>query len=81
MFPGAQGGPLEHIIAAKAIAFAEALSDDFKIYAKKVVDNNKAFCKAFQNLGVDVITNGTDNHLFTLNILSSYNVTADLVEK
>lgn len=81
VFPGAQGGPLEHIIAAKAVAFAEALSDDFKIYAQKVVENNKAFAQAFQKLGVQVITGGSDNHLFTLNILGSYQITADLVEK
>lgn len=81
VFPGTQGGPLEHVIAAKAAAFAECLTNEFIEYAKQVIKNSKAFCQAFLAKNIKVITNGTDNHLFTLDILSSYKITADLVEK
>ncbi|WP_391591690.1 serine hydroxymethyltransferase [[Mycoplasma] cavipharyngis] len=81
VFPGAQGGPLGHVIAAKAAAFAEALTPEFKDYAAKIIKNCRAFCQAFIDKGIQVITNGTDNHLFTINVLASYHVTADLVEK
>ena len=63
VFPGTQGGPLEHVIAAKAICLKEALSDDFKTYAKNVVTNAKVMANALLDEGFDLITGGTDNHL------------------
>ena len=63
VFPGTQGGPLEHVIAAKAICLKEALSDDFKVYAKNVVQNAKVLADALLDEGFDLITGGTDNHL------------------
>lgn len=68
VFPGIQGGPLEHIIAAKAIALKEALSDDFKTYAKQVVLNAKALAKSLMDEGLDIVGNGTENHLMTLDL-------------
>lgn len=68
VFPGMQGGPLMHIIAAKAIAFGEAAGDDFKTYAKQVKANAATMAKAFVERGVPVITGGTDNHLFLVNV-------------
>jgi len=68
VFPGMQGGPLEHIIAAKAVAFGEALSDDFKVYGQQVISNAKAFAKAFQDLGYHIVSGGTDNHMFLLDL-------------
>ena len=73
IFPYYQGGPLEHIIAGKAICFNEALSADFKTYAKKVKENTKACCDELAKLGA--ITSDTENHLFLLNTLDSYNIT------
>ncbi len=70
VFPGMQGGPLEHIIAAKAVAFGEALSDDFKVYGQQVISNAKAFAKAFQDLGYHIVSGGTDNHMFLLDLRS-----------
>ena len=63
VFPGTQGGPLEHVIAAKAICLKEAMSDDFKTYAKNVVSNAKVMASALLEEGFDLITGGTDNHL------------------
>ncbi|WP_027121987.1 serine hydroxymethyltransferase [[Mycoplasma] imitans] len=80
VFPGELGGPLMHIIAAKAIAFDEALQPEFKTYIKNVIDNNKAFCDAFMKKGYEIIANGTDNHLFTINLFKKFNLTGDLVE-
>ena len=68
VFPGMQGGPLMHVIAAKAIAFGEAAGDDFKSYAKQVKSNATAMAKAFVDRDVPVITGGTDNHLFLVNV-------------
>ena len=73
IFPYYQGGPLEHIIAAKAVCFKEALSDDFKKYAQGIIDNTKACADKFKELGA--ITSGTDNHLFLLNVLDTYGIT------
>ena len=73
VFPFYQGGPLLHIIAAKAICFKEALSDDFKAYAKQVVKNTKACRDEFAKLG-DAVSD-TDNHLFLLNVLASFDLT------
>ena len=63
VFPGTQGGPLEHIIAAKAICLKEAMSDDFKTYAQNVVSNAKVLANALLREGFDLVTGGTDNHL------------------
>jgi len=63
VFPGTQGGPLEHVIAAKAICLKEAMSDDFKQYAHNVVKNAKVLAAALLEEGFDLITGGTDNHL------------------
>lgn len=68
VFPGMQGGPLEHIIAGKAIALKEALSPEFKNYAHQVVLNAKALAKSLINEGLDIVGNGTDNHLMTLDL-------------
>ena len=72
IFPYYQGGPLEHIIAAKAVCFKEAMSDDFKKYIKKVVINTKACADKFKELGA--IVSGSDNHLFLLNVLDTYTI-------
>ena len=73
IFPYYQGGPLEHIIAGKAICFDEALKPSFKEYAKKIIENTKACCDELATLGA--VTSNTDNHLFLLNTLASYNIT------
>ena len=73
IFPYYQGGPLEHIIAGKAICFKEADSDEFKNYAKNIVNNTKACKDAFKELGA--LTSDTDNHLFLLDTLNTYNLT------
>ncbi|MGC4234442.1 MAG: serine hydroxymethyltransferase [Niabella sp.] len=68
VFPGIQGGPLEHIIAAKAVAFGEILDDSFKVYAQQVVSNAQAMAKAFVNKGYNLISGGTDNHLMLIDL-------------
>jgi glycine hydroxymethyltransferase len=68
VFPGTQGGPLEHVIAAKAIAFGEALSDDFKAYGQQVMANAQALAKAMVSRGYAVISGGTDNHLMLIDL-------------
>lgn len=68
VFPGTQGGPLMHIIAAKAVAFGEALKDDFKVYQKKVVENAKTLSESLVNKGIRLVSGGTDNHLMLLNL-------------
>ena len=73
IFPYYQGGPLEHIIAAKAVCFKEAMSDDFKDYIKNVLINTKACADELRRLGAKV--SGTDNHLFLLNVLDTYGIT------
>ena len=72
IFPYYQGGPLEHIIAAKAVCFKEAMSDEFKEYAKNVVINTKACADKLKELGAIVL--GTDNHLFNMNVLDTYGI-------
>jgi len=74
VFPGSQGGPLEHVIAAKAIAFGEALSDNFKAYGKQVIANAQAMADAFVSRGYKVISGGTDNHSMLID-LRSKNIT------
>jgi glycine hydroxymethyltransferase len=68
VFPGTQGGPLMHVIAAKAIAFGEILSDDFTTYAKQVQSNAQAMAKAFIDRGYNIISGGTDNHLMLIDL-------------
>lgn len=68
VFPGSQGGPLEHVIAAKAVAFGEILSEDFKSYGKQVIANAQAMAKSFVNRGYQLISGGTDNHLMLIDL-------------
>ncbi|MDX1634716.1 MAG: serine hydroxymethyltransferase [Marinobacter sp.] len=69
VFPGGQGGPLMHVIAAKAVCFKEAMSDEFKAYQKQVVKNAKAMAQVFIDRGYDVISGGTTNHLFLVSLI------------
>ena len=69
VFPGGQGGPLMHVIAAKAICFKEAMSDEFKVYQKQVIKNAKAMAEVFVSRGFDVISGGTENHLFLVSLI------------
>ena len=68
VFPGSQGGPLEHVIAAKAVAFYEILDDSFLAYAKQVVANAQAMAKVFSEKGYDIVSGGTDNHLMLIDL-------------
>ena len=69
VFPGNQGGPLCHVIAAKAVAFKEALEPEFKVYQQQVVANAKAMVKVMQERGYNIVSGGTDNHLFLLDLI------------
>ena len=69
IFPGIQGGPLVHVIAAKAVCFKEAMEPGFKEYQQKVIDNARAMAKVFVDRGFDVVSEGTDNHLFLLSLI------------
>jgi len=69
IFPGIQGGPLMHVIAAKAVAFKEALQPEFKIYQQQVVDNARAMAEVFLERGFRIVSNGTDNHLFLVDFI------------
>ena len=80
IFPGTQGGPLEHVIAAKAVCFKEALSDDFKAYQKQIIDNAQALCKGLMNRDIKIVSGGTDNHLMLVD-LTTYDLTGKAVEK
>ena len=80
IFPGIQGGPLMHVIAAKAVCFKEALSDDFKTYQKQIVANAQALCKGLIDRGINIISGGTDNHLMLMD-LSGFGLTGKEVEK
>src|SRR6202000_104492 len=68
VFPGIQGGPLEHVIAAKAVAFGEALEPSFKTYAAQVVKNAQTLAKTLIERGVDIISGGTDTHLMLVDL-------------
>jgi glycine hydroxymethyltransferase len=68
VFPGIQGGPLEHVIAAKAVAFQEALQPEFKLYQKRIVDNAKALAQTLIDNGLAIVSGGTDNHLMTVDL-------------
>lgn len=84
VFPGIQGGPLEHVIAAKAVAFGEALKPEFKQYSQNVVDNAKALAKSLIENGIDIVSGGTDNHMLTIDVRKfdrTGREVADLLEK
>ena len=68
VFPGSQGGPLEHVIAAKAVAFGEILSEDFKAYGQQIIANAQAMATSFINRGYQLISNGTENHLMLIDL-------------
>jgi glycine hydroxymethyltransferase len=72
VFPGVQGGPLEHIIAAKAVAFYEALQPEFKVYQQQVKKNADAMSKAFMDKGYNVVSDGTDNHIVLVDLRSKF---------
>ncbi len=80
IFPGIQGGPLMHVIAAKAVCFKEALSDDFKAYGKQVVANAQALSKGLMDRGIKIVSGGTDNHLMLVD-LTNFGLTGKAVEK
>lgn len=90
VFPGVQGGPLEHVIAAKAVAFGEALNPEFKVYCQQVIENAKSLANRIKERGIDVVSGGTDNHIVLLDLrgigmtgkaadilVSSVNITAN----
>lgn len=79
VFPGIQGGPLEHTIAAKAVCFKNAVTDEFKDYIKKVVSNCKSMAEEFKSLGMKLISGGTDNHLLLID-LSEFGITGHYLE-
>jgi glycine hydroxymethyltransferase len=84
VFPGLQGGPLMHVIAAKAVAFKEALDPSFKAYAKQVVDNAKVLAETLQQGGLDIVTGGTDNHLVLVDLRPkglTGNITEEALER
>ena len=80
VFPGIQGGPLMHVIAAKAVCFKEALQPEFKTYAKNVIDNAQALCKGLMDRGIKIVSGGTDNHLMLVD-LTNFDLTGKEVEK
>ena len=80
VFPGIQGGPLEHVIAAKAVCFKEALDPSFKVYMQGVADNAKALAKGLMDRGIDIVSGGTDNHLMLVD-LTKNDLTGKEVEK
>ncbi len=80
IFPGIQGGPLMHVIAAKAVCFKEALDESFKVYQKNIIDNAQALCKGLMDRGVRIVSGGTDNHLMLVD-LTSFGLTGKAVEK
>ncbi len=81
VMPGMQGGPLMHSIAAKAVAFEEALMPQFKTYQQQVLANAKTMCEEFKALGYHIVAGGTDNHLFLINLKKTTNLTGIVVEK
>ena len=80
VFPGIQGGPLEHVIAAKAQCFYEALQPEFKIYQEQVIKNIAAMAAEFKRLGMSIVSDGTDNHLILLDVYNSLGVTGKEAE-
>jgi glycine hydroxymethyltransferase len=79
VMPGIQGGPLMHIIAAKAVAFGEALKPEFKIYAQQVINNSQALSEELKSMGYKIVSGGTDNHVFLVD-LTDKNITGKVVE-
>ncbi|MCR1842701.1 serine hydroxymethyltransferase [Murimonas intestini] len=71
IFPGIQGGPLMHVIAAKAVCFKEAMTDEYKTYQHNVVVNAKALCEGLMKRGIDIVSGGTDNHLMLVNLVNT----------
>ena len=71
LFPGSQGGPLMHVIAAKAVCFKEAMTEEFRSYQQRVLDNARVMAGSFQERGYKVVSNGTDNHLFLLDLVDN----------
>lgn len=80
VFPGIQGGPLMHVIAAKAVCFKEALQDSFKTYQQGIVDNAQALCSGLKNRGIKIVSDGTDNHLMLVD-LTPFDLTGKAIEK
>ena len=81
VFPGVQGGPLEHCIAAKAVAFFEAQQPEFVEYQKQVIINAAAFCEAFSRRGYKIVSGGTDNHLLLIDLRTKFpNLTGKVAE-
>lgn len=80
VFPGIQGGPLMHVIAAKAVCFKEALSPEFKVYQQNIVNNAQALCKGLMDRGIRIVSGGTDNHLMLID-LTNFDLTGKAVEK
>ena len=80
IFPGIQGGPLMHVIAAKAVCFKEALQPEFKVYQKNIVGNAQALCKGLMDRGIKIVSGGTDNHLMLVD-LTNFGLTGKEVEK
>ena len=71
LFPGSQGGPLMHVIAAKAVCFKEAMEEEFKLYQKQILDNAKAMSERFMSNDIDIVSNGTSNHMFLVNLIKN----------
>lgn len=80
IFPGIQGGPLMHVIAAKAVCFKEALTEEFKQYQRNVAANAQALCKSLMDRGINIVSGGTDNHLMLID-LTNFNLTGKAIEK
>ncbi|MEP7037031.1 MAG: serine hydroxymethyltransferase, partial [Acidobacteriota bacterium] len=82
VFPGVQGGPLVHIIAAKAVSFGEALRDDFKAYQQQILDNAQALAEELKNQGLRIVSGGTDNHLILIDVFDGgKGITGKVAEK
>ena len=79
VFPGTQGGPLEHIIAAKAVCFGEALKPSFKEYQKKIIENCSALADAMKTKGFQLVSGGSDNHLILVD-LTNFNITGKFMQ-
>ena len=80
IFPGTQGGPLMHVIAAKAVCFKEALSEEFKAYQQGIINNAQALCKGLMDRGICIVSKGTDNHLMLVD-LTPFDLAGKEVEK
>ena len=79
LFPGSQGGPLMHVIAAKAVCFKEAMEEDFKSYQQQILTNAKTMSQKFMANDIDIVSNGTSNHMFLVNLIKN-NVTGKELE-